>query len=241
MMPSFKPFLAREERCETQLAATGDWQSWDLTPLGKARAAKQPSVPEVDQRQRQQEELAQHRQQAQQQGYEEGFAQGRDAGYHEGFEQGLQAGREQGLQEYTQQVQQTLATIQQLVRQTDAALAGLAEQLSESLTQLALTVGRQLAGEALAANPAQIIELIRAIIAEDPLLSEKPILLLHPQDGELVQQHLATELTALGWSWRADTTIERGGCKVTSSLGDIDATIANRWQRLVSQVRGQHG
>lgn len=240
-MPSFKPFQALEERPETQLAANGDWQSWDLAPLGQVKRAKRPVAPVVDEHQRQQEELAQQRQLAHQQGYDEGFAEGQAAGYQEGLEQGKQAGYEQGLQEYTQQVQQTLTTLQQLVGHTDAALAGLAEHLSESLTQLALTVGRQLAGEALAANPEHIIDLIRAIITEDPLLSEKPTLLLHPSDAELVEAHLANELTTLGWHWRADASIEAGGCKVTSTSGDIDATIANRWQRIVHHVRGHHG
>lgn len=189
----------------------------------------------------QQSELRQLREQARQEAFEEGLKAGREAGFQAGHEEGLKAGREEGKAEYNVQLKKALAPLADLIKEADTAVQGMDAHLSESLLQLALTVGRQLAGEALAANPEQVLELIRAILHEDPMLTDKPVLLLNPEDLELVKQHLEQEIATVGWKLRADDRLERGGCRLISANGELDATIETRWQRIVHQLRGRHG
>ena len=167
--------------------------------------------------------------------------QGQTEGYQTGLEQGLKEGREQGLAQYTTKTIDAIAPLGLLIKEADTALQGVETHMAESMLQLALTVGRQLAGEALAANPEQVLELIRAILHEDPMLNDKPVLLLHPSDLKLAQQHLERELAAIGWKLRADDRLERGGCRLVSADGELDATIETRWQRIIHQLRGRHG
>lgn len=218
------------------------WRSWNMEPLSAKQRRDASQQQQADQAQfDQQSELRQLREKARQEAYEEGLKAGRDEGYQAGHEEGLNAGREAGLAEYNAQLQAALAPLADLIKEADAAVQGMDAHLSESLLQLALTVGRQLAGEALAANPEQVLELIRAILHEDPMLTDKPVLLLNPEDLELVKQHLEQEVATVGWKLRADDRLERGGCRLISANGELDATIETRWQRIVHQLRGRHG
>jgi len=213
-----------------------------MEPLAQKKKRQEIQQDEVEQAQfEHQSELRKLREQARQEAYEEGLKSGRDEGYQAGLEQGLAAGREQGLTEYNQQLEQALAPLSELIKAADEALLGVETHLSESLLQLALTVGRQLAGEALAANPEHILALIRDILHEDLMLTEKPVLLLHPEDLKLTQQHLEQEIAAIGWKLRGDERLERGGCRLLSADGELDATIETRWQRIIHQLRGRHG
>jgi flagellar assembly protein FliH len=68
--------------------------------------------------------------------------------------------------------------------------------------------------------------------------SEGPISLsLHPEDAQIVRQHLQSELQ--GWSIQDDIQIERGGCVIETAGNTVDATNANRW-RLLCDALGQN-
>jgi Flagellar biosynthesis/type III secretory pathway protein len=218
------------------------WRSWNMEPLAAKQRRDAVQQQQADEAQfEQQSELRQLREQARQEAYEEGLKAGREAGFQAGHEEGLELGREAGLAEYNAQLKTALTPLGELIKEADAAVQGMDAHLSESLLQLALTVGRQLAGEALAANPEQVLELIRAILHEDPMLTDKPVLLLNPEDLELVKEHLEQEISSVGWKLRVDDRLERGGCRLVSANGELDATIETRWQRIVHQLRGRHG
>lgn len=218
------------------------WRSWNMEPLSAKQQRDASQQQKAEQAQfDQQSELRQLRERARQEAYNEGLKAGHEAGYQAGYDEGLKIGREEGLTEYNAQLQAALVPIADLIKEADTAVQGMDAHLSESLLQLSLTVGRQLAGEALAANPEQVLELIRAILHEDPMLTDKPVLLLNPDDLELVKQHLEHEIATVGWKLRADDRLERGGCRLISANGELDATIETRWQRIVHQLRGRHG
>ncbi|MGV8776894.1 FliH/SctL family protein [Pseudomonas aeruginosa] len=43
---------------------------------------------------------------------------------------------------------------------------------------------------------------------------------------------LGATLSLHGWRWRGDPTLHPGGCKVSADEGDLDASVATRWQEL---------
>jgi flagellar assembly protein FliH len=57
---------------------------------------------------------------------------------------------------------------------------------------------------------------------------------LHPADLPLVAAAEAEALAARGARLVADDGIERGGCRVESDLGAIDARIGERWAQAAS-------
>ena len=45
---------------------------------------------------------------------------------------------------------------------------------------------------------------------------------------------LGATLSLHGWRLRGDPTLHPGGCKVSADEGDLDASVATRWQEPVS-------
>lgn len=212
------------------------------TPLNGKTVAKD-KAPSAEERERQhafqrQSELAKLRQQvreeARREGYQAGLIEGREVGHAEGLEQGRQAGAE----ESARRSQALLAPLVGLAGQFQAALTTLESELADELVDLALATGRQLAGEALKARPHQILAVIRQLLREEALLNGQPRLWLHPRDLALVEeQELAEELHAAGWTLGADDQLQRGGCRVTSITGELDASGESRWQAVLERQR----
>ena len=47
-----------------------------------------------------------------------------------------------------------------------------------------------------------------------------------------VEEMLGATLSLHGWRLRGDPTLHPGGCKVSADEGDLDASVATRWQEL---------
>lgn len=223
------------------------WQRWqlsELAPRSRHHDAEPRDTPERDRQEAKRQAAERHRaeleaqreralQEAREEGYRAGFEQGRA----EGHAQGLDEGHRQAEQELEARTRETLAPLEPLASQFSEALAELDERLGDDLVELALATGRQLAGEALKSRPRQILEIIRALLHTEPPLTGQQRLWLHPLDHKLVAQHLGEELAAAGWKLQPDDQLSRGGCRVTSASGELDATWESRWQAVKAQVR----
>ncbi|HEX5678764.1 MAG TPA: flagellar assembly protein FliH [Alcanivorax sp.] len=222
-------------------SAHSSWRRWRMGELDNAHdpGAASSSGPDLEKRnafQRQAELQAlrnEVREQARQEGHREGF----EAGRQEGHAQGLEEGRRAGEHETARQRHDALAPLASLVEQFRLALAELDHAVAEDLVDLALATGRQLAGDALREEPAEILNLVRTLIHEEPALNGKTRLWLHPDDLALVEQELHAEFQAAGWKLQPDDQLSRGGCRVTSPSGELDATLESRWENLAARVR----
>ncbi|MGM0614023.1 MAG: flagellar assembly protein FliH [Pseudomonadota bacterium] len=231
------------------------WRRWKMDELAKpVQRSKEPESPAAIHRRkvaaaqkaaeeaRQREEQARKaeyqkiRQQAEQEGYQAGFKRGQQ----EGHAEGLEAGQQEAKQALEQQISQTLTPLAHLAKQFDDALARLDESLADDLVKLALLTGRQLAGEALEAKPEEILRLVRQLLHTEPPLVGQQRLWLNPEDHALVSQHLADELNAANWKLQPDDQLARGGCRVTSAQGELDATFESRWQAINAHRRQRH-
>ncbi|MCQ3828351.1 flagellar assembly protein FliH [Microbulbifer elongatus] len=168
---------------------------------------------------------SQAREEGRQQGYEEGYA--------DGYEQGLNEGRETGNSETKHQRKELLAPLEGLARNFSNALSSMDKAIAEDITRLALLVGRHLADDALKAEPQQVCRLVRNLLREESASSEQVRLWLHPEDLPLVQADLGDELNSVGWRLEQDPRLSRGGCRVTTPNGELDATREVRWQEVL--------
>ena len=224
------------------------WRRWQMDELHQEQPEEHAAVhapdPAEQARRRaafqRQAELKAQRDKIMQEAREEGYRSGFEAGHAEGHAEGLEAGRQEAQQELTQQIEATLTPLLPIAERFSRALAQLDEEVAADLVDLALATGYQLAGDALKARPRQILELVKALLHTEPPLVGQQRLWLHPLDHKLVAQHLGTELEAAGWSLQPDTELTRGGCRVTSANGELDATWESRWQAVKSQVRKRH-
>ncbi|MGI9575848.1 flagellar assembly protein FliH [Alloalcanivorax xenomutans] len=220
------------------------WQRWRMGDLERPRAerpgdrAAQPQRP-ADKNFDARAELNALRRQVRDQAYQEGHQAGFEAGQEQGYSQGLEQGRRDGEQQAREQAAASLAPLAELAAQFQNAVQTLDRQIADDLVDLALAVGKQLAGEALAAKPEQVLALVRELLHQEPQLGAHPRLWLHPDDLALVEEHLAVELTAAGWQARVDPDLQRGGCRVTGDAGERDASRACRWDMLLAKLRRQ--
>lgn len=242
----FKPFSVTakahdDSPAAPQLAAEPEqWQSWRLGALTTRKTqSSRANVDATDIEFEQQSELRVLREQAYQEAYSKGLAAGREAGQKEGFEQGYAEGQEQAQQELQQQLETNVAPLQNLVKTFEEALSEVDTAVAEHLVHLALQAGRQLAGDALEAKPEAVLDIVRELLQQDETLYSPAIIHLHPADLDLVKAHMSADLERARWQLQADPRLTRGGCRVVSKAGELDASMETRWQLIQQQLRGR--
>lgn len=188
-------------------------------------------------------------------GHVQGVAQGWAEGHDQGLKQGLEEGRARGLaQALAEGRASALAAAQQAQDESRAAvfaacapLRALAlslprawqtaeQDMAQELLALAFTLAQQVLGQSLAVEPSGFLPSVRALLQAEPALSGHPKLQLHPEDAALMPPSLAEELHSAGWCLRHDPHIERGGCRVVATSGELDATLPTRWARVASRL-----
>lgn len=219
----------------------GQWHRWQMGELSNPQRERQRDQARHEairqQAFKRNAELEALREQAREEARQEGYRAGFEAGHAEGFDQGQREGREAGEQELQRQIEATLSPLAPLAQQFREALDQLDDDIASELVELALATGRQLAGEALEAHPEQVLAIVRELLHVEPGLTGQPRLWLHPADLSLVQAHLGGEFAAAGWKLQPDDQISRGGCRVSSPSGELDATWERRWEAISAQIR----
>lgn len=218
------------------------WQPWHMAPLAhEPQPLAMPDAAQAEARRKQafqrKLELQALRDNARQEAQRLGHAAGFTAGQKDGYAEGLLQGRAAGEEAMQVQIEQAVQPLLNLGLAFAEALRSLDATVLEALVQLAMDTARQLAGEALQANPEHILERVRELLRHEPALAGKPRLWLHPGDLACVQQGLGTALAEAGWSLHADPALARGGCRVASAQGELDATLETTWARLERDTR----
>lgn len=157
---------------------------------------------------------------------------GHQAGYQDGYRDGLVA-----LEGFKQSfAAQTTAQIGLLVHALDAELQGLQQDMARTLAISATHLARQIVRAELATRP-ELVARVAQEALDTLMLSARHITLrVHPQDHALVAQGAADVLAARGARLLADAAMLRGGCRVDSDIGVIDASLDARWRRAAAAL-----
>ncbi|VVE16483.1 flagellar assembly protein FliH [Pandoraea terrigena] len=162
---------------------------------------------------------------------EEARAEGHAQGYATGHAEGYAAGQAAGQRD----VDTRAAQLADIAHGFGNAVNAIDREVAEPLLGLALDIARQALRQTLTMHPETLLPIVRDLLSNDPVTGS-PRLLLHPEDVALVEAHVGAELRAAGWAVRADPAIERGGCKAEAASGEVDATVATRWQRVMAAL-----
>ena len=151
----------------------------------------------------------------------------RQAGYQDGYRDGLAA-----LESFKQTFAQQMATrLAPLVSAFDAAFAELEGQIAASVARTATVLARQVVRGELIERP-ELVAQVAAEAVNAVLLSARHIrVFVHPDDLALVQAGAGEALGARGARLMAEPALARGGCRIESDVGSIDATIETRWMQ----------
>lgn len=150
----------------------------------------------------------------------------------EGYEAGYQAGVAAAHADVRRAAAAQSAQIQSLITGLSAEISALDEQIASHVLELALTAAKRIAGEALKVRPELLLAVIRECLQQLGHTHAPTRLVLNPADARFVREHLV-ELSASGTlAVIEDESVARGGCRLESAGGEVDATLDTRWQRL---------
>ncbi len=149
----------------------------------------------------------------------------RHQGYQDGYRDGLVA-----LESFKESHARQAATqVARLVLAFDDELEALEQGLAAGVARTATELARQVVRSELTQRPALVAQVAREAV-EAMLRSARQItVLLHPDDHALVAAGCADTLAARGARLQTRPDIERGGCRVESDSGVVDASVASRW------------
>lgn len=165
-------------------------------------------------------------------GYAAGKAEGLDAGTKEGLAQGFQAGHAQGGDLCRQEAER----LSSLASACAQSLTSIENDVGQALINLAVSIAQQVVRDTLETHPEKILGIVRDILYLENGQEHALQLRMHPDDLPLIREHLAGEPSSAKWRLIADENILRGGCTAETILGNIDATLQTRWQRVTSAL-----
>lgn len=154
------------------------------------------------------------------------------AGYQDGYRDGLVA-----LDSFKQSfAQQTTQQVGLLMAALDAQFDVLEAQMADAVRRTATLLARQVVRSELVTRP-ELVAQVAAEAVNAVLMSARHItVLVNPQDHALVAAGAAEAIAGRGARLLPDAAIERGGCKVVSDVGTIDAGVESRWAQAASAL-----
>jgi flagellar assembly protein FliH len=156
----------------------------------------------------------------------------------------FERGREQGALDATRAAQQVraghLERIGHVVANLQAGLDELALRGADALLDLSLEVARQVLRRELSLQRDAALPAVREAIALIVDHASHPRVHLSPEDYELVRAELEVEASHRGCRFVADPSVSPGGCRIETPQGEIDATLATRWRRVVAMLGSDH-
>lgn len=159
--------------------------------------------------------------------YQEGFARGQADGYSAGFAAGLQQAREEA-----QRLRGLLEHLTRPLAQLDAAV-------ERQLVGLCIDIGQRLVQDSLHIAPEQVAKVVQSTLAALEGGAREVRVLAHPDDVQLIEQHLRPTPELETWRVLADSSLARGDCRVLSEAGNIDARLSTRVAVLSEQLIGE--
>lgn len=144
--------------------------------------------------------------------------------------QGFAAGVEQARSEMEQEVHR----LRQLAASLGNSVDSLDFWLADEILSLSLDVAKQVIAGELAARPERILDVVKLVLQQMAESTHDARLLLNPQDAELVRPILNDMLDKNRLRIVEDVRIMRGGCRIETVQGDLDATLQTRWRQVIS-------
>jgi flagellar assembly protein FliH len=149
-------------------------------------------------------------------------------------EEGYAAGYVQGESHARAQAE----AIHGLLVAAQQEMHGCEARIADALLELALAIARHVMRVNLRLRPELVLPVVQEALRALPGFSQGIELVLHPEDAALVREQLAERIAQGGWKVLEDSGMERGGCRLDTPVGAVDATIEMRWQRVVAATGG---
>lgn len=145
------------------------------------------------------------------------------------FEQGYQAGVELA----SAQVNALASALSEAEASRVEQMRARAARLEAEAASLACQIASSLVDAELSLRPELILGVVQGAISDLPE-AEEVVIELHPDDLALLEG--SSQLPELKITFRPDPSLSPGGCRVRSSVGDVDATRETRLEQMRSRI-----
>lgn len=190
----------------------GEATSWEFQSLsgGKAGPSSQQARGLLSERERR--------------AFDRGVAQGR----HEGFAAGtIEAQRQQSLR---------AQRLELLLREIKTRFTELETAVADATLDLAIEIARQVIRRELHCKRDVVLPALRDAVALVIDQHAHPRVHVHPDDLDLIKPELDSDGVLKGCRFVPDPGVGRGGCRVETAQGEVDATLQTRWARVVQAL-----
>jgi flagellar assembly protein FliH len=144
--------------------------------------------------------------------------------------------REEGYRAGLAEAREGNQRVTQLLAGVGTSVARMEREMAQSLVKLAIDLARQVVRESIAARPEMLVPVVTEALSGLARSADPGGLYVNPADLALVEERLGDALAHGGWKAFADDRVERGGCRIEFTGGQVDATIATRWTRVMGQL-----
>jgi len=128
------------------------------------------------------------------------------------------------------------ARVVALLTNVNESVAKMEREMAQSLVKLAIDLARQVVRESIAVKPELLIPVVHEALSGLARTADPGGIYVNPADLAMLEERLGDALTHAGWKPFADERVERGGCRLEFAGGQVDATVATRWARVMSQL-----
>lgn len=116
------------------------------------------------------------------------------------------------------------------------SVARMEREMAQTLVKVAVDLARQIVRESIVVRPEIVIPLVNDALAGIARTVDPGAVYVNPADLGIVEERLGEALAHAGWRPFANDAIERGGCRLEFAGGQVDATVATRWARVMAQL-----
>jgi len=152
-----------------------------------------------------------------------------------------QKGRDDALKGNQESVKLLCQSLQKAIEDLKHERDNIWDKCEKEIIRLIVAIAKKAVYEEISQNSSKIVE----SVVGDALNKVKGNKILrvqiNPEDAEMLKAMAATGLTADGGKYEmvSDADISRGGCRVVTDCGGVDARVETRWGEIVSGF-GEH-
>ncbi|MBT8440415.1 MAG: flagellar assembly protein FliH [Gammaproteobacteria bacterium] len=162
--------------------------------------------------------------------------QARQEAYQEGRKEGFEFGHNEALEQYRQHFEERLAAFDRILQSFQKPFENLDEQVENEIVELVISMVKQLVRREVKMDPNHVVGVVREAMSALPVSSQDIILVLNPEDAEIIRDIFSLNDKEQSWRIVEDPVLKRGGCRVTSGDSQIDATLESRLDALIAPL-----
>jgi len=155
----------------------------------------------------------------------------------EAFAKGYEQGERSGAEAAAQRGEAILRRLTQTVEELTTLRAKMIHQTERQMVQLALAIARRVVQREVSLDQDLLIAMAR--VALDRLGDSAQVTIrLHPEEYEATGGARVAQLTSANVTVVPDARVQRGGCRVESTVGALDAGIDAQLQEIAYALLG---